>query len=705
MRWTRSIRWINALLIGGALMGGALMGCRSTSRPVSYLGDADFQYYKNRTTAIEYPNVDQPTSFEVVNSQRPHTVRDRHHDEIWDMSLMQAVHLAIQNNKMIRTRSGGLTSTSGTTVLQNPLQSPSVYDVALRETGFLFGQRGVEAALADFDATFTSGLVFGHNEQVANIRTPAGFVSETDTAQFTSSLAKTFANGGQVAFNHNVNYQGTNAVNPLFPSNVLFPSNYTGIAQIQYVQPLWAGAGVEFNRIAGPARNGLGGILGVSQGVAIARINTDISIADFENAVVNMVKDVEDLYWELYLSYRQFDAENANRDSSLRTWKEVYAKYEAGAREGSAQNEAQAREIYFETRSRLEAAWGNILATENAFRRLLFLPVNDGRVIRPCDSPMEGEYVPQWEASLVDALTRRLELRRQKWQIKSLELQRIAAENVVNPQLNFVSGYQVNGFGNTLLSPTTADGITSAGYNSFYGSLARADQTGWNLGFQFAMPLGFRSARAQLQNIELQLVKARAGLTAQELDISHELAEAMQKMDVAFMTARTNLDRKVASERRVQATTAEYEAGTVNATLDLVLRAQASSALAEIAYYSSLIDYNKAITELHWRRGTLLENDGVQLMEGEWNSFAQHEAVRRAWARSFAFPNRHLHTEPPEFSSPVPYPKADLCPGIPVSAEMDPMEVPTPDGRGPVNGPTPYDSNMIPQPDSSPVEK
>jgi len=663
MRWRRSIRWINALLISASLVG-----CRN-SKPVSYLGEADLQHYRDKTTAIEYSNVEQPTSEDVVNTLRPHTVRDRGRDEVWEMSLMHAVHLAVQNNKIIRTRA------NNQVLLQTPGTVPSVYDTALRETGYLFGSRGVEAALADFDATFTTALTVGKNNTVSNSLSPfaasptGGFVLDQDTGAFTSSLGKTFANGGQVSLNNNINYLGTNQ-----PS-LMFPSSYTNISQLTYVQPLWAGAGVEYNRIAAPPRNGLGGVTGVSQGVAIARINTDISIADFENAVITMVKDVEDLYWELYLAYRQFDADSAQRESTLRTWREVKAKMDVGATGGNASNEAQARETYFDARANVENSWAGILSTENAFRKQLGLPVNDGKIIRPADNPVEGEFVAQWESTLIDALTRRLELRKQKWQIKSLELQRKAAENVVNPSLNFVGGYQLNGFGNDLFGPTSS-GSPQSLYSSAYGSLAAASQSGWNTGLQFSMPIGFRATRSQLRNIELQLIKARVALTAQELDISHEIADSLQKIDVAYMTARTYLDRKIASERRVQATTAEYEAGIQNATLDLVLRAQASNAAAEILYYTSLVNYNKAITELHQRRGTLLENDGIQLSEGEWNAAAQQEAVRRAWARSFACPANHLTTEPDEFASPMAYPKTDIFQGAYEGQDVVPAAAP-----------------------------
>ena len=136
MRWGRSIRWINALMVCGALVG-----CRSP-KTIHYLGEADLQHYKAKSLAVEYSNADQPTPQEVAYSLKPHTLRDRTNDDIWDLSLMEAIQTALTNNKLIRTRANPQLS-------QN---SPSIYDPALRETGFLFGNRGVEAALADFDA-------------------------------------------------------------------------------------------------------------------------------------------------------------------------------------------------------------------------------------------------------------------------------------------------------------------------------------------------------------------------------------------------------------------------------------------------------------------------------------------------------------------------------------------------------------------------
>jgi outer membrane protein TolC len=671
MKWGRSIRWINALMVCGALAG-----CRSP-KTIHYLGEADLQYYKDKTLAVEYSNVDQPTPQEVASSLKPHTLRDRSKDEIWNMSLVEAIQTAVTNNKMIRTRANPQLS-------QN---SPSIYDPALRETGFLFGSRGVEAALADFDANITSTVTWGRNETYANSLALPNFVNQNDTGVFTSQIAKQFANGGTFAVNHNWNYLGTNA-----PA-ALFPSSFSGLLQAQYVQPLWAGAGVEYTRIAGPVRSGFGGITGVSQGVSIARINTDISVADFEAAVTLMLKDVEDLYWELYLAYRQYDANERNRLKAHTTWQKVKVLRDLGAKGGGAIDFAQVSENYFETRAQTEVALSDLYVVENQFRRMLGLPVNDGKIIRPADDPIEAEFVVNWESTLLEALSRRIELRRQKWQIKSLELQRIAAENVTNPRLDLVSSYQLNGFGDQLLSQSSVDGVTAAGYNSAYSTMTRGDLTGWNLGLQFSMPIGFRQARAQLHNTELQLIKARATLSAQELDVSHELAEAIQRLEAAYIIAQTQLDRKIASVKRMESYDAIDEAGATAirrppnsegdtlAELDLRLRAQNSNAAAEIAYFGALIAYNKAITEYQWRRGTLLDHDGIQVAEGEWTEAAHQEALRRAWARSYARPNDHLSTEPDEFSSPMPYPKTDLFPSLPPGTEIHSI-APSPASHG-----------------------
>jgi hypothetical protein len=64
-----------------------------------------------------------------------------------------------------------------------------------------------------------------------------------------------------------------------------------------------------------------------------------------------------------------------------------------------------------------------------------------------------------------------------------------------------------------------------------------------------------------------------------------------------------------------------------------LLDAQRQRADAEVAYFSSLVDYMRAIAGVHFRKGSLPEYDGVYLSEGPWPAKAQWDAHRLARQR------------------------------------------------------------------------
>ncbi len=630
------------------LFGTMLLGCTAfRGEPkLRYFSHKPLQDYKEAATTIDEAAVETQINPDARMAQRPRTVLDRDHDQVWSISVTEAIQMAIQNNSMIRLRADNRAPSA---ILTAGDRAPSAYDPSIQETGVLFGGRGVEAALSAFDAQWNNSMIWGRNEVPQNNLFSGGGAAggstlTTETAVFQSQLSKQFGYGAQLTLGHQMNYLGNN-----LPSTVqLFPSAYSGNVGLQYRHPLLAGAGAEFTRIAGPIGQSVGGLSGVSQGVLISRINQDISLADFESGVITMLRDVEDLYWELTLRYREYDTAITARNSALQSWREAHRILEAGGKPGfKPSDEAQARDFYFQTRSVTETALSSIYSAEVVLRRILGLPVNDGRILRPSDEPATSQFLPSWEVSLTEALTQRVELRKQKWSIKSFELQLCAAESLTRPRLDFVSGYQVNGLGDRLLGHDGAPGTVAPQFRSAYASIAQGNQTGWNLGFEFNMPIGFRAAHTQVRNLELRLAKARDQLAAQELDISHEIAQDFQNLAVQYTTAQTNFNRYRAAQQRVQLFKAEVEAGTK--TFDVLLRALSSQAEAEVAYFRSLTEYNKAITALHYHKGTLLPHDHVWLSESEWTPDAYKNAVRRAVARTHGFNAPHLDTDPPEF--------------------------------------------------------
>ena len=152
--------------------------------------------------------------------------------------------------------------------------------------------------------------------------------------------------------------------------------------------------------------------------MVIARINTDIALANFEAGVRNLVSDVEIAYWELYFEYRSLDAVIAGRDSALTTWRKIHTLYRVGAKGGEAEKEAQAREQYFLFRSTAEQSLNALYVTEAKLRYLMGLAATDGRLIRPKDEPTTAKVTFDWHDVLCEGLARSVELRQQKWIVK-----------------------------------------------------------------------------------------------------------------------------------------------------------------------------------------------------------------------------------------------------------------------------------------------
>ena len=618
--------------------------------------------YRGYGSTIEYPCLDFPTPQSVAVSYEPRSLARRVDDEPRDFTLQEAIQTALANNDVIES-GGGAAKAS----LRGPGGVTTVYDPGIQQSGVLFGRgRGVEAALADFDTTFSTSMLWGGSRGAAGNALGPG----RDSGFFTSGLSKRFASGSTLTLDHNWSYLNT-PTGGVAPN--AFPSAYGGNIGASYRHPLLAASGVEFTRIAGPVNRAFGAITGVSQGVLIARISADISLADFEAAVRNATVDVENAYWDLYLAYRTYDTAVIAHQSAFQTWRKSQDRFEIGV--ADADEELQARDQLYQTKSSVQTSLNTLYKAETEVRRLSGLPMNDGTVLRPIDEPVEAQFIPEWRGSLTEGLTHRVELRRQKWTVKSLQLQLKAAKSLVRPRLDFVTSYDVNGFGDSLLSQS--NGQNASGY----GSLTHDHLESWTMGFEMSIPLGFRLARSQVRNLELQLTRDTAILASQERNIAHDIATAIQDVTSAYAAAQSNRKRLAAADQRVQKLKDKVFEGL--ATVDLVLRAQSSLADAENAYYQQLVAYNKAIAALHLAKGTSLDNYGVHLAEGPWCAEAYCDALLQASARTHAKDAPKRVTQPPEFVSPGPTGSVNLyAPERPVANTETPLNPVTEDISG-----------------------
>ncbi len=569
---------------------------------------------------IEYPDLQDEAGMgsEELMTGPPVTISNFHEQTSLELTVDQCVELALANSKVMQKLGGA--------VINAPAGATTLYDQAIRETN---PSQSVEAALSAFDAQFNSGMFFNHSES-PNVGATALFGSaKSDGAQFDMSLTKTSATGATFGLRSQVVYNRLGTANAFIP----FRSDYDIVNTMEVRQPLLRGAGTAVNRIAGP-----NAIPGNYNGVLIARIRSDISLADFELAVRNLVRDVESNYWELYYAYRDLDTKLLARDAARETWENRKLRLESGV--GRPDDEAQARQQYINFQQQAQnslagAANGQtgVLSSERNLRRLMGLTVNDGKLIRPISEPTTAPVSFDWNQSQVQATNRRVEIRRQKWTVRQRELELVAAKALNKWSLDLVGTYGFKGFGDNLF------GSRSRQNGSAFDDLINGDLDDWNLGVEFGGAIGNRTGHLAVRNAELNLARERALLKEQERQILHDLGAAYTEVDRAFEIMKTSFNSLVAVQEELEPKKRRVDEGQDQ--VFFLLDAQQRTANAASAVHRAIATYNQSLLSYSLVSGDLLKRYNITLAEGPWNEEAQINAS----TKSSRFPKRGVNVD------------------------------------------------------------
>lgn len=567
-------------------------------------------HYQTVATQIEYPSVDSVLKPEVVQSPEPFRLENPADIPSRELMLNEAINVALTNGDILRSLNAS--------VVQAAAATNTKFNPTIAETN---PSSSVEAALSAYDAQVAARLFWRHDSRPNNVNPNNPIIQQfqrlsfqQEAADLSYEITKRTTTGASFAARHVIGYTLPNT------PNLFYPSSYTGYFEAEFRQPLLRGAGVQYNRIAGP-----GSPNGVYNGVLIARINTDISLADFEAGVISYINDVETAYWELYFTYHNLESLVAGRNSALLTWQRVKELERVGARGGDAAAEAQARSQYysFEVQVKESLTGSNgLYAVEQRLRYLLGMAPNDGTLLKPTSDPMEGAIVYDWNGAMSDALCYRVEIRRQKWTVKRRELEMIAARLNRRPTLDLLTQYRWRGFGDKLI-----DNYGPISSTSLYQDIFSGKYQEWNAGLEWGYPVGLRQAGVAVSNARFNLARERAILEEVELRISHDLSNAARSVARAFALMDANYNRQQSDRAQVTALQARYEGGLDN--INFLLQAQQQLASSQSAYFRSLVDYQLALRDFNREKGALLQYNQIGMSEGPWAAEAYQDAEQR----------------------------------------------------------------------------
>ena len=627
-------------------------GCHPT-QPFYFGERGELSHYVDVATHIEEPDVQPSRLAEVESSASPMTVSHTDFDTVWDLRLEEAIQITLSNSDIFRTLGGRVGQAGGPpeTLLRNGNSLPTSYDAAIQETApgnsnlvrsaAAGTGQGAEAALSEFDAEFSMSAVWNQNDRPVNVQ--QGQLSsifqqviQQDQTTFQAQLSKFNAMGGRSAVRHNVVYDSNNN-----PTREVF-SDYNVNFEFEVRQPLLQGYGAEFNRIFGPSSDSIRDI-GSGRGVSLARINTDITLIQMETGLRDLVGEVEDAYWELYFAYKNLDTQKRGRAETRNVWDELISKFQIQG--GESYQEARARGQYFDFDARVKQALASLYTSERRLRFLMGISPADRRLIRPVDEPASALVQFDYPTVAGEALARSPELREQKWRIRANEMQLTASKNFLLPRLDAVALYRFVGLGDDLISTkrTPGDNIPAA---NAWQSLTSGRFQEWTMGMQFEMPIGFRRALANVRHRQLGLIRDRKLFQEQELELVYQIQESLADVDRAYSVAESNFNNVAAVSSQIKGLRALPGSGFQRFDVFVLLNAYLELAQAEQSYYRSLADYNRALKDIHLRKGSLLEYNGITLAEGPWPDKAYYDAFGEARKRDAAHFVNYGFTQP-----------------------------------------------------------
>ncbi len=562
----------------------------------------------------------------IPDNVPPRTVaRPRPETAEWQLSLDDAIRIALENTRVVRVLTGTAAASSGRTI----------YDAAVTNTT-------IDQEQARFDPALSYRGTFTHTD------TPSAFLdplhlgrslltgTQADDYRSVVGLTKTNVLGGQWALNGTedpTRFRNAGTL-PLNPQN-------RDAVELSYTQPLLQG----------------GGFLVNTAPILIARLNTELSFFQYKDSVQELVRGVIEGYWTLV----QARVDVWARKIQVQQSKESYEREEARmrVRMGALRDVAQARVTYNQFQANLIAAEANVLAREGALRNLLGLPPSDDRQIIPVSAPTNKRLSPDWNELVRLAEQRRPDIVELKIIIEAEQVRLLQAENQALPRLDAVALYRWNG-----LSGTMPNGEhLSSGPGQF---------TDWSLGVNFSVPLGLRQGRALVRQQALLIARDKANLDQGLHAAVHELASSVRNLDSAYEQYLAYKETRAAALDNLKVQIEEFRAG--RSIYLNVLQALLDWGNAVTSESQALVNYNVALATLERQTGTILDTHGLVFSE---------ERFRAAGPFGLLCGDRLYPYAQPASGSPQRYPST----GEPGENSFD-LRNPDPRGAKPAEKPT-----------------
>jgi outer membrane protein TolC len=374
------------------------------------------------------------------------------------------------------------------------------------------------------------------------------------------------------------------------------------------------------------------------EGILITRLRFDERRADFERAVNFQLLNVEAQYWTLYGSYVSLYALDQAVRMSYEVWKVSLRQEEVG--KIGPLKLAGARAQYEQFRASRIQALDTVLENERLLRILLGMVINDGKRLVPSDAPTLAPYQPNWAAALQDALALRPEMAIVRQDVRARQLNVIAQQTLLKPDLRFQSTYTAVGTGSRLDgNGQFLDGTGTWRTNNALRAMASDHFNDWTIGLVANVPIGFRFENGTVRQAKLGLAQGYAALKEQEIKLQNQLARQYRLIQTNYDVIKARRAEREAWALRLAKYAEQVRAGKLIISADTaqgtaIFDAQRQWTTALQNEYLAIVAYNTSLAAFQFAKGTIMGYNNIKIAEGPIPQCAQVRAVEHERERT-----------------------------------------------------------------------
>ena len=374
---------------------------------------------------------------------------------------------------------------------------------------------------------------------------------------------------------------------------------YTTRFEVNLTQPLLKNFGLDVNK----------------SNIYIANNNLDISDFDFKNKVIEVIRNTEDVYWDLVFSLEDLKVQQKSVERAKDLERRVKAQVEVGTLAPLEILQAKS-----EVASREEAvirAHKLIQDNQDNLKNILNIPFDSPeglKEIQPLDSPKFLIETPvSLEESILTALKNRPDYLASKKELNNKHIQVKFNENQLYPTLDLVASFGLNGISGDAQSvgfpPRT---------NPFGGNFGRSqdrtfsgDASTWEGGLLFKYPLGNREAKSRLAVSKLETAQLLMNIRDLEKTIVLEVREAARLISTNKKRVQAARVARKLAEEKLSAEEKKFEVGL--STSFNVLEFQTDLATEQSKELQAIVDFNKSKIKIRKVQATTLEEYNIRM--------------------------------------------------------------------------------------------